>query len=103
MTVRECLREELRPAAGDDTLGDIMLEEALRIVDLTNEGLGQELPDGGEAAVRALHGDAIASVAESLRQARERVQRLDYDSETAARAVFRKQVRERALKESTES
>jgi hypothetical protein len=102
MTLRDLLREELRPAAGEDELGDIILEETLRIVDLTNEGLGQDVPEAARADLRRLHGDRLSSIRDLVRTLREKADEMKYDDQQLTREVLRQQVRERVARESSD-
>ncbi|MCS3937304.1 hypothetical protein GGP80_003314 [Salinibacter ruber] len=103
MTARDWIRDQLRPAAGTDELGKIILEEAEKILDATNDGLDVDLPAGAEDALERRYGDRMDRLRELLRQARRGAQGKDAPPEHVARSVLREQWRERVADENSQT
>lgn len=102
MTYRDWIENQFRQAAGSDELGDVLLEEAMRLVDIRSEHAEKELPPDVIQEIADEHGSRFQWLCDLLRMIRRKAEDGDGDPVHRARALMRGEMGPAAL-ESTQT
>ena len=97
MTYREWIELQFRQACGNDDLGDVLLEEAMRLVDVRAEKADVELSPAAIQQIAEKYGPRFRHLCDLLRMIRRKAQTGDGDPVHRARALMRREMGPAAL------